>query len=381
MQWANGRNILSLKRKQLFMKYLVHFCRFFVGVLFIFSGLIKLNDPIGFSYKLDEYFSAAVLGLEFLQPFALPLAIFLVIFEVVLGIMLLLGFQKKFTLWSLSLMIIFFTFLTFYSAYFEKVTDCGCFGDAIPLTPWESFYKDLILLVMIIVLVIYSRYIVPAFAKAYATATIFLTTIACFGIAYYVLMHLPILDFRAYKIGTDISKAMEEDPTRPDIYKYDWYYTVNGKEKIVTTDGLPPDGYGKQDKVEPRLVKKGYEPPIHDFTMERDGDNVIDEVLAMDKVAIVIMYNIDRAESDGLKSLKAFTSRAKKAGYQVIALSSSPAVQTQSIKNSYSLDMEFLTADQTALKTVVRSNPGVILVKKGVITGKSHWNDLASMGL
>ncbi|GAL75047.1 hypothetical protein JCM19275_1086 [Nonlabens ulvanivorans] len=110
------------------MKALVQFCRWFVGILFIFSGLIKLNDPLGFSYKLDEYFSAAVLGLEFLQPLALPLAIFLVIFEVVLGVMLLIGFQKKFTIWSLLLMIVFFTFLTFYSWAFDKVTDCGCFG-------------------------------------------------------------------------------------------------------------------------------------------------------------------------------------------------------------------------------------------------------------
>jgi uncharacterized membrane protein YphA (DoxX/SURF4 family) len=130
------------------MKILVGIIRIFVGILFIISGFIKLNDPLGFSYKLQEYFSAQVLNLEFLIPFALVIAIVLVIFELVLGIMLIIGYLPRFTLWSLLIMIVFFTFLTFYSAYFNKVTDCGCFGDALPLTPWQSFYKDVVLLVL-----------------------------------------------------------------------------------------------------------------------------------------------------------------------------------------------------------------------------------------
>lgn len=134
------------------MKFIVWFSRIFVGVLFIISGLIKLNDPVGFSFKLEEYFSQGVLDLPFLMPLALAISIFVVILEVVLGVFLLLGFKPKFTVWSLLLMIVFFTFLTFYSAYFNKVTDCGCFGDAIKLTPWESFTKDVILLVFILIL-------------------------------------------------------------------------------------------------------------------------------------------------------------------------------------------------------------------------------------
>src|SRR5690606_22005492 len=134
------------------MKILVGIIRIFVGVLFIISGFVKLNDPLGFSYKLQEYFSAQVLNLEFLIPFSLVLAIMLVVFELVLGIMLLIGYLPKFTTWSLLIMIVFFTFLTFYSAYFNKVTDCGCFGDAMPLTPWQSFTKDVVLLVLILFL-------------------------------------------------------------------------------------------------------------------------------------------------------------------------------------------------------------------------------------
>ena len=131
------------------MKYVVMCSRWVVGLLFIFSGWVKLNDPVGFSFKLEEYFSPSVLDIPWLVPGALALALVLVVFEVLLGVALLIGFAPKWTLYSLTGMIVFFTFLTFYSAYFNKVTDCGCFGDAIPLTPWQSFYKDVVLVVLI----------------------------------------------------------------------------------------------------------------------------------------------------------------------------------------------------------------------------------------
>ena len=135
-----------------------------VGTLFIFSGLIKLNDPVGFAFKLEEYFGQTVLDLPILEPYALVIAVFVVVFEVLLGVFLLLGYQVKFTMFNLLGMIVFFTFLTFYSAYFNKVTDCGCFGDAIKLTPWESFTKDVILLILIVWLFIKQRLIAPYFS-------------------------------------------------------------------------------------------------------------------------------------------------------------------------------------------------------------------------
>src|SRR3954471_22565934 len=131
---------------------LVWFCRITVGLLFIFSGFIKANDPLGFSYKLEEYFS--IFRMDFLNEFNVGIAILICIFEIFLGISLLLGVYRRFTVWLLLLMILFFTFLTFYSAYFNKMTNCGSFGDAISLTHWESFIKDFILLVLIIILFI-----------------------------------------------------------------------------------------------------------------------------------------------------------------------------------------------------------------------------------
>src|SRR5690554_4192539 len=164
------------------MKLLVGFSRIIVGVLFIISGLIKLNDPVGFSFKLKDYFAPEVLDLGFLVPYALLLAIILVIFEVLLGLALLLGHYKKITLWALLLMIVFFTFLTFYSAYFNKVTDCGCFGDAIKLTPWESFTKDVILLVLILILFAGRKHIKPIFSKGVRNVLFFVAFLACLGI-------------------------------------------------------------------------------------------------------------------------------------------------------------------------------------------------------
>src|SRR5690606_22593408 len=143
------------------MKYIVQICRFIVGIIFIISGFVKAVDPVGFGYKLEEYFAPDVFNISFLHDLALPQATFFSIFEIMLGVFLLLGIFRKFTSWALLLLIVFFTFLTFYSAYFNKVTDCGCFGDALKLTPWQSFWKDIFLLVLILIIFIGQKHIKP----------------------------------------------------------------------------------------------------------------------------------------------------------------------------------------------------------------------------
>jgi len=217
------------------MKIITQLSRIFVGVLFILSGLVKLNDPTGFSFKLEEYFSEAVLNLPFLTPYALSLAVVLVIAEVILGVALLLGFMRKLTLTLLFLMIVFFTFLTFYSAYFNKVTDCGCFGDAVPLTPWGSFTKDIVLLILILILIKFKSFIQPIFQAKTNNLIMMITVVLCCFMGYWVLNHLPLKDFRAYKVGTDIQKGMEIPADAPKAeYQMTFYYNVNGKEEKFT---------------------------------------------------------------------------------------------------------------------------------------------------
>jgi uncharacterized membrane protein YphA (DoxX/SURF4 family) len=325
---------------------------------------------------LEEYFSPSVLDLEFLAPFALVIAVLLVVFELVLGIMLLIGYLPKFTTWALLLMIIFFTFLTFYSAYFNKVTDCGCFGDAIPLTPWQSFYKDVILLVLILVLFFNRQHITPYFAKASHRWIVFLSFMLCFVFAYYVLMHLPVFDFRAYKEGVNISEGMTVPEGAPEaIYDYNWKFRSNGEEKIVTTTGAYPSVEGEFIGVETELVQEGYTPPIHDFSIERGGENYLSEILEEDKVLMVFAYSLHRSETDGLKKLKPVIKEARANGYRVIGLSASGDELKSSINEQYDLDLEWFFSDETALKTVIRSNPGLVTLHKGTIVEKRHWND------
>lgn len=358
------------------MNILVGIARWVVGILFIFSGFIKLNDPIGFSFKLEEYFSPSVLDLEFLAPFALVIALLLVVFELVLGIMLLIGYLPRFTTWALLLMIIFFTFLTFYSAYFNKVTDCGCFGDAIPLTPWQSFYKDVILFVLILLLFFNRDYITPYFAKTSHRWIIFLSFMLSFVFAYYVLMHLPVFDFRAYKEGTNIEQAMTIPPGAPEaVYDYNWKFRVDGEEKIFTTSGAYPTVEGEFLEVETQLVQKGYEPPIHDFSIEKNGENYLSEILSEDKLLLVVAYSLGRSEAEGMRKLNAVIQRARSNGYRVVGLSASGEELKKQMNKKYNLDLEWYFSDETALKTIIRSNPGLVKLHDGTIMQKLHWND------
>ncbi len=364
------------------MKYIVGFLRIFVGIFFIISGFIKLNDPVGFSFKLKDYFAPDVLNLEFLVPYALVIALIVVVYEVLLGITLILGYAKKFTLWSLLLMILFFTFLTFYSAYFNKVTDCGCFGDALKLTPWESFRKDIVLSSMILILFFGRKHIQPFFTKATRSVLVFVSFVASLVFAYFVLMHLPWIDFRAYKIGANIQEGMEipEGAPKP-IFEYNWTFKVNGEDKVVTTNGDYPDQEGEFVGVETTEIQKGYEPPVHDFSIERDGEVYTTQFLETKNLLVVIAYNLQLTEMEGYEKIKKITDEAIEKNYQVIGLSASSPAKTRELVDAQNLNFDFYFCDETTLKTIVRSNPGILELQNGTITQKLHWNDALDLQL
>lgn len=364
------------------MKAIVFISRILVGGLFIFSGLIKLNDPVGFSFKLEDYFAPDVLNLEFLVPYALAIAIFVVIYEVLLGVMVIIGYAKSFTVWSLLLMIVFFTFLTFYSAYFNKVTDCGCFGDAIKLTPWESFIKDVILLVFILILFFGQKYITPLIKSSKLKFIVVGTFLFCVFITYQVLNHLPYIDFRAYKIGNNIQEAMSIPPDAPKaIYEYSWKFNHNGEEKIVKTFGEYPAVEGEFISVDTKKISDGYIPPILDFTIESRDEIVTDEILNIEKLVMVVVYNVERSNPKGFLNIKKITDEALQKGYTVIGLSASMGRPVENLKKEHDLNFEFYFSDQTVLKTIVRSNPGILELQKGTIKQKLHWNDAPDLKL
>ncbi len=356
------------------MKFLTHIARLLVAATFIFSGFVKLVDPLGSSYKFQDYFAADVLNLEFLSPYALPFSIALIVAEIMLGVMLLVGFKSKFTVWSLLLLTLVFLFLTWYSAYYNKVTDCGCFGDAITLTPWETFYKNIILVVLILLLLLTTKHIKPVFSKSLAGRVSFIAFIIFLFTAYYVLQHLPIIDFRAYAIGNSISDGMIiPEGAKQDVYEDTWIYKVNGVDKTFTTEEKPWEIEGSTfvDR-KTVLLEKGYEPPIHDFTMELDGVDIKEELLQKERLVLIVMHDLEKTDTKLLTNIVTLSTKALQEGYDVYAISSSKKEDFLKIKEQFKLEFDVLFCDDIALKTMIRANPGIVTLNKGTITGK--WN-------
>jgi len=315
------------------LKLLTHIARFIVAITYIFSGFVKLVDPIGTAIKFEEYFSEDVLNLPFLIPYVLPFSILLILLELLLGVMLLVGFKPKLTTWAVALMMFVFLFLTGYSAYYDKVTDCGCFGDAVKLTPWATFYKNVFFSVLILFLLFHIKYIKSWFGKLATNWIPFLTLLGGLFISYYVLQHLPILDFRPFAIGKSIPKGME-------------------------------------------YIKGEDFPPIHDFILENDTDDLTDEVLSADKVLLIISYSIELGEISAYGSFKELGDKALKKGYKLYMISASAMETYDEISSYYNLPYEFLYCDETALKTMIRANPGIMTLEKGVVKGKWNWTDI-----
>ena len=320
------------------MKLLIQLARILVGGLFVFSGFVKLVDPIGSQYKFQEYFSESVLNIEFLIPYALPFAILLIVAEILLGVMILIGYKSKLTVWSLFLLTLIFLFLTWYSAYYNKVTDCGCFGDAIKLSTWETFYKNVILIVLIVFLLIKVAHIKPLFKGKIPKLITFLSLAGFLFIVQHVLTHLPLIDFRAYAIGKNLQDGMQ----------------------------YPEDGSIA---------------PVHDFMLEDTQNDLAPEILAMDKVMLIIVYNASKSNEKGFIEIKEIADKAINKGYNVYGVSASFEDDLILIQNKYNLPFDFLFCDETTLKTMIRANPGVMTLSKGTVTGKWNWNDTSDIKL
>ncbi len=366
------------------MKAITHLARILVGVLFIFSGFVKVIDPLGFSYKLTEYFQ--VFGMPSLEAISIPLAILLCLAEIALGVQLLLGKLMKITAWGLLGMIVFFTFLTFYSAYFNKVTDCGCFGDAIPLNPWQSFYKDLILTVLIGWIFVFRKHISPILNHPIDTGIIGGVILIHAFFAYWGLAHLPIIDFRAYAEGKSIVEGMksaEEKGLEPPLYATDFVIKnkETGEEKTVRSDQYSNQELWKthdfvEAKGEPYKVKDGYEPPIHDFMIESaDGEDMTSNVLQAPRIFLFISYDISKTNLEAHKKVKSMTSKLADAGEIYIGLSGSSFDQIENFRHEVQADYPYFNCDPTTLKTIVRSSPGLVVLEKGVVVAKFHHND------
>ena len=258
-------SILLNVTKFISSRMMISLIRFSYAVFLLFSGFLKLIDPLGFSYKLQEYFE--VFGMEWLIPLSLFLAIFVVVFELFLGFFLLYGIHVKKVMWGNLLLMLFFTFLTFFSAYFNKVTDCGCFGDFMKLDPWDSFLKDVYLVFISIILFIKQKDIKQPWSIHVTNRLLISNFLLVAMVLIYTLLHIPLLDFRAYKVGTNIVEDRQlPSNARQDIYEDVWYYEINEETREFSTEDEPWKIQGAVFKDrKSKLISKGDEPLIHDF--------------------------------------------------------------------------------------------------------------------
>lgn len=354
------------------------FLRILVGIIFIISGFVKAVDPVGFSFKLEEYFSPSVFNLPFLEKFALPLAVIIVSVEFLLGVFLLLKIRLKKTLIALLAICIFFAFLTFYSAYFNVVTDCGCFGDALKMTPWTSFTKDIILLVLILVLLkLYSKdqdNNIRLFKGGFVTTIAFLLSLIVL-VVFLVggLFSEPLIDFRDYKIGTDLKAEKAKIAANPSSYEviYTLKNTKTGVEKTMSqNEYLSSNIWEDQtwqvesDKTKDQVVKLGYDSTIKNFKItDSNGQDITDQILNEPRIFMVFTYKPGQLSAEQIKQLE---DGMLKRSSKVFAVSTQPNTFTR---------VPHGTMDGTAIKTIARSNPFILILENGKIVFKQEAKD------
>jgi uncharacterized membrane protein YphA (DoxX/SURF4 family) len=356
----------------MFKETMLYVIRLLVGGLFIFSGLIKVNDPVGTAIKLEEYFdvfSNDIASFFYLfKDYALPIGVVLVVAEVVLGVMLILGVRLRFTVWALGIMILFFTFLTFYSAYFNKVTDCGCFGDAIKLTPWESFTKDVILLILIGILFLFKKDLTNDGAP-WAKWTVRISLILSLFLAITAIRNLPFIDFRAYKEGVNITAAMK--PSAP--LQYNYIMKKEGQEVVL--DQYPTDeSYEFVDMV---LVNEDALPKISDFAVWNEEGDFTEGILTGNKAVIFVTF-MAKMNMDYLDEIDEMVQGLQGSDISPIVVAASSVEEIEALIASRKWGIEGYQGDATVIKTIMRSNPGVMLIQEGVVLKKYHYRNTPS---
>ncbi|GMQ31007.1 BT_3928 family protein [Algoriphagus confluentis] len=343
--------------------------RLLVGGLFIFSGLIKVNDPVGTAIKLEEYFdvfSNDIAAFFYLfKPYSLPIAVVLVVSEVVLGVMLILGVKLRQTVVAIGAMILFFTFLTFFSAYFNKVTDCGCFGDAIKLTPWESFYKDVVLMIMISFLFFFRKDL-SVESPNWAKISSVIVLAGSLGLAIYAIQNLPFIDFRAYKAGVNIPQNMQ--PSAPLHYTY----VMKKGEELVKLDQYPSEeGY---EFVEMVLKNPDDLPKISDFAAwNEEGDQT--EFLFSGNKVVILSSNLAKVNDSNLEAMNLLVKSLEGAPVDVVFMAAATQEEIDQVINRQNWSVVGLQADATVVKTIMRANPGIMILKDGVVMKKYHHNN------
>ncbi len=365
------------------MKIIKQIARIIVGVTFIFSGFVKGIDPWGSAYKFVDYFVA--MGLDWFNWAAFPLGILLTFLEFAIGVGLLFNLRLKLSSWLAFIFMVFFTFLTLWIAIYDPVSDCGCFGDALVISNWETFYKNIVLIILTWIVFFYRNNmprILPGILSGIAGAAFIAIYIA---ISVYSYNHLPILDFRPYKVGVNISEAMSIPEGAPQPQYDNIFYYKNKKTGNIerfTEENYPwEDTLNYEfDNLESVLVDKGYEPLIHDFTIETpEGEDIIDFFIYDENyVFLLIAYDLKKTNTKSQEKINELAKWAVDRDLSFICLTSSLPDESDKFAQDHQVPYEFFNCDEITLKTIIRSNPGLMILKNGTIVAKYHYNDIPS---
>lgn len=356
------------------MKYTLWLIRIVVGVLFIFSGLIKANDPLGLSYKMDEFFE--VWGMHWAMSYSLAMSVLMIAFEIIAGVAVLLGYAYRVFSFLLLALIAFFTFLTAYVLFSGKIKECGCFGDCVKISNEETFWKDVILLVLGIVLVIFRDRIQPVFGNKTGTSLMVIVAVFAFGFQWYRLMHLPYYDCLPYKTGVNIIEDRKIPPGAiPDQYESIMIYKKDGVEKEFTMENYPWQDttwvfVDRKDK----LIKKGNaEPKIKDFIItDYDGNDYTESILNTPGNSFFLFVRDSKEfPPKNMDKLKALMEACQANGTPFYILCSDNKDQAFAMRDKYDLRGEMVVLDRTVSKTAMRTDGGLMLIEQGVI--KNKW--------
>jgi uncharacterized membrane protein YphA (DoxX/SURF4 family) len=353
------------------MKTLRIISRIIIGLVFIFSGIVKAIDPLGSAYKFHDYFQAFNIG--FLNGLSLPLAILLCTVEFMAGLSVMTGVRQKAGIWVVMIMMVIFTPLTFILALTNPVSDCGCFGDAIHLTNWQTFGKNIVLITLAIILYAGRKHAIHLYRAFSEWIIIFCTTALFILFSLYNLKYLPVVDFLPYKTGVKIAdKMIIPEGVAPDEYHTTFIYEKNGIKKEYDLNNYPADDttwkFVDQKSV---LIKKGYLPPIHDFSISSMKNGELTQKILSQQGYTILMISNKLADSGNKRLAKGFElgKYCLEKGIDFYVLTSSGSDEVKGFNNG----LEFCSTDETTLKTIVRANPGYLLLKDGTIIGKWSW--------
>lgn len=367
-----------VKSKDIIIKIGAELCRLLLGGVFVFSGFVKSVDPMGGAIKIGDYLSA--FGLDLLQPFTVLLSFNLSAIEFTLGVCLLLGVYRRYTSFLMLAFMTFMTPLTLYLALFDPVSDCGCFGDALVISNWQTFYKNIVLLAASIVVFVYNQRILQCYTyRVYWFVALFAYVYGV-GFAYHNYNHLPVLDFRPYKVGANIPSLMAiPDGAPEDEYRYLFIYEKDGVQKEFSLENVPADDSTwtfVDSKSE--LIKPGYVPPVSSFTIyNADGEEVTDRILSgPNPVFVLVAPKLENADDDRIDEINNIYDYSLENGIDFYCVTGSGSEEILAWADNTGAEYPFLMADEVLLKTIVRSNPGLVLLKDGTILQKWHYNDI-----